>query len=147
MSIQQFLTDINGIAQLWATDGQFLGLLSSNPYDTNSISNFHGIYGSPHGLYSIRNLHGMYGGEHGLYSPYNLHCINPPVIFYQNQAVLIVSKNTYFQANGLPIVDPDFLVGVYAQAVSSPMDRLNQAAHDTQNHLNRSAAIIASMFQ
>ena len=147
MSIQQFLAEIDGMAQLWSANGQFLGLLSSNQYDANSISNFHGIYGSPHGLYSIRNLYGMYGGEYGLYSPYNPYCLNPPIIFYQGQAVLMVTRNTYVVANGLPIIDPDFLLGMYAQGFSSPMDRLNQASYDTQNHINQAAIITMSMFR
>lgn len=157
MSIPQFLAAANGIAQLWSSaDGQFLGLLSSDRHDTNSISNLHGIYGSLHGTHSIRNPHSLYGGVHGGHSPYNPSCGNPPVVSYQNQIVLVITRNTHIQTNGLPIIDPDFLLGVYMQLgyspnmfypTSTPMDRLNQAAWNTQQSLNQSAAIIASMFR
>ncbi|PMB48087.1 hypothetical protein CEN40_07615 [Fischerella thermalis CCMEE 5205] len=153
MSIPQLLTAINGIAQLWPINEQFLGVLSSDRHDSNSISNFHGNYGSSYGTYSIRNPHGVYGGEHGTYSPYNPYCPNPPFVIYQNQAVLVVTRNPYIETNGVPVLDPDFLLGVYAQLgcspnlfYSDPMDRLNQAARDTQQFMNQSAAIIASMF-
>jgi hypothetical protein len=157
MSIPQFLAAANGIAQLCSSaDGQFLGFLSSDRHETNSISNLHGIYGSLHGTHSIRNPHGLYGGVHGGHSPYNPYCGNPPVVSYQNQIVLVITRNTNIQTNGLPIIDPDFLLGVYMQLgyspnmfypTSTPMDRLNQAAWNTQQSLNQSAAIIASMFR
>lgn len=119
MSIVDFLVSVNGVAQLWAADGQFLGVLSSNLYDPNSISNPHANYGGSHGIYSIRNLYGLYGSQYGVYSPYNNFCINPPVVFYQNQPVLMVTKNSYVISNGLPIIDPDLLLGVYAQLANS----------------------------
>jgi hypothetical protein len=157
MSIPQFLAAANGIAQLWSSaDGQFLGLLSSDQHDTNSISNLYGIYGSLHDTCSIRNPHGLYGGIHGGHSPYNPYCGKPPVVSYQNQIVLVITRNTNIQTNGLPIIDPDFLLGVYMQLgyspnifypTSTPMDRLNQAAWNTQQSLNQSAVIIASMFR
>ena len=119
MSIPEFLAAINGIAQLWAADRQFLGVLSSDRYDPNSISNLHGMYGSAYGLYSIRNQHGIYGGAYGLYSPYNTHCLNPPFVLHQGQAVLVVLKNAHFQTNGVPVIDPDFLLDIYAQFSNS----------------------------
>ncbi|AUT03906.1 hypothetical protein CLI64_27915 [Nostoc sp. CENA543] len=115
MSIIDFLISMNGVAQLWASDGQFLGTLSSNLYDPNSISNPHGMYGSSQGIYSIRNSYGLYGGLYGVHSPYNNYCINPPIILYQGQPVLMVTKNSYVMSNGLPVVDPDLLLGLYAQ--------------------------------
>ncbi|HEY9800286.1 MAG TPA: hypothetical protein V6D25_08000 [Leptolyngbyaceae cyanobacterium] len=120
MTMLEFLTAINGAGQLWAGNGQFLGLLSSNRYDVNSISNPHGMYGSQHGLYSISNQYGMYGGQHGLYSPYNSYCLNPPIIFYQQQAVLMVTRNSYVQTNGLQVIDPDLLIIAYTQLKNTP---------------------------
>ena len=115
MSIVDFLVSANGVAQLWAADGQCLGILSSNLYDANSISNPHGIYGGIYGMYSIRNSYGLYGGSHGIYSPYNIYCLNPPFVLYQGQTVMIVTKNSHYLSNGLPMVDPDLMLGVYAQ--------------------------------
>jgi hypothetical protein len=143
MSIPEFLAAINGIAQLWAADRQFLGVLSSDRYDPNSISNLHGMYGSAYGLYSIRNQHGIYGGAYGLYSPYNTHCLNPPFVLHQGQAVLVVLKNAHFQTNGVPVIDPDFLLDIYAQfsnspnsVYSAPIERVYQNTEHTQQALN-----------
>jgi Flp pilus assembly protein TadD len=121
MNLQEFLLSINGYATLVDSDGTFLGVVSSNQYDLNSICNPHGQYGSPHALYSVRNQHGMYGGSHGIYSPYNPHCIQPPAIVYNGSVVLVVTRNTHLTSFaygtqllcGVPIVDPDFLFAVY----------------------------------
>jgi hypothetical protein len=96
----------------------------------------------------------MYSGTSGIYSPYNIFCLNPPFVLYQNQPVLVVTRNAHFQTNGVPVVDPDFLLGVYAQLAilaqilnnSTPMDRVNEAARNTMDVLNNASAIAASMF-
>lgn len=121
MNLQEFLLSINGCATLVASDGTFLGVVSSNQYDLNSISHPHGQYGSPHALYNVRNQHSMYGGSHGIYSPYNPHCIQPPVIVYNDRVVLVVTRNTNLISfaygtqllSDIPIIDPDFLFAVY----------------------------------
>jgi hypothetical protein len=115
MSILEFLASADGIAQLWAADGQFLGVLSSHQSDPNSITNPN-TYGSFYSYYSIKNPASLYGGACGLYSPYNITCINPPVILYQGQPMLVVSKNLSVLTNGLPIIDPDWMLSVYTQA-------------------------------
>lgn len=119
MSILDFLANANGIAQLWAPNGQFLGVLSSDQYDLNSISNPHGLYGGSCGIYSIQNPCGMYGGVCGFYSPYNISSFNPPIVVYQNQPVLVATRNSYVQTNGLPVVDPDLILSVYAQLAAN----------------------------
>ncbi|TAF07969.1 MAG: hypothetical protein EAZ77_08040 [Nostocales cyanobacterium] len=154
MSILEFLIAINGMAQLWSADNVCLGLLSSNQHDPNSINNLHGIYGGYQGIYSIRNSVGMYGGVCGIHSPYNISCLNPPFVLYQGQPVLVVTRNAYFQTNGIPVIDPDFLLGVYAQLASSPqmlhnstpMDRINESVRNTMESINNAGAIVASMF-
>jgi hypothetical protein len=80
MTVLDFLTAIDGVAQLYAADGQFLGVLSSNQYDLNSIFNPNGIYGSTWGIFSIRNPSSLYGSSYGIYSPYNPNSLNPPII-------------------------------------------------------------------
>ncbi|MTJ10282.1 hypothetical protein [Anabaena sp. UHCC 0204] len=154
MSILEFLIAINGNAQLWSADNVCLGLLSSNQHDPNSINNLHGIYGGYHGNYSIRNSHSLYGGQHGTHSPYNIYCPNPPFVLYQGQPVLVITRNAYFQTNGVPVIDPDFLLGVYAQLAASPqmlhhstpMDRINESARNTMESITHAGAIVASMF-
>lgn len=113
----EFFAAVNGMAQLWAADGQFLGILSSDRYNSYSINNIHGDYGSSHGTYSIRNSAGLYGNTSGIYSPYNTKGIDPPIFSYDGQAVLVVTKNLalYKQVNGLLLIDPDLLLAVYAK--------------------------------
>jgi hypothetical protein len=117
----EFLTSINGIAQLWAADGQFLGVISSNRYDPYSISNPRSEYGSFSGIYSIHNADGLYGSSSGIYSPYHPESVNPPLVFFQEQPILVLSKNYHLQkqVNGLTVVDPDLLLMVYGQLANS----------------------------
>ncbi|BAY18367.1 hypothetical protein NIES21_42130 [Anabaenopsis circularis NIES-21] len=119
MTILEFLVAINGIGQLWAADRQFLGVLSNNQYDMNSISNPYGNYGGKYGSYSIFNPYGNYGSKCGNYSPYNIYCSTPPFIIYQEQIVLVVSKNANLQINGVQVLDPDLLISAYIQADNS----------------------------
>lgn len=133
MSIVDFLVSVNGVAQLWAADGQFLGVLSSNLYDQNSISNPHGIYGGSYGMYSIQNSYGLYGSQYGLYSPYNIYCLNPPIVLYQGQPVLIVTRNSYVLSNNLPVVDPELLLGVYAPQIINSIATYNPQIGLSQN--------------
>ncbi len=53
--------------------GKYLGNLSANPYDQNSVSNPYGQYGSPYSQDSINNPVGEYG------SPYSDKSINNPI--------------------------------------------------------------------
>ncbi|HEY9634934.1 MAG TPA: hypothetical protein V6D14_16140 [Coleofasciculaceae cyanobacterium] len=110
-TILEFLIAANGDAQLCASDGQFLGKLSSQ-HDDNSIINPNSPYGNPHSATCIQNSASPYGGACGQYSPYNLTCLNPPIILHQSQPIAAVTRNSYAQTNGLSIVDPDFLLGL-----------------------------------
>lgn len=138
MNIIEFLRSIDGLGQLWAADGQFLGILSSNQYDQNSICNPNGIYGSSHSATSIRAEYSMYGGEYGVYSPYNSYCVQPPAIFSQNQIVLMVTRNRYAVTNGVQIVDPDILLIAYssnAHSAPNPLNAYTRMHRDNQNFL------------
>ncbi len=53
--------------------GKYLGNLSANPYDQNSVSNPYGQYGSLYSQDSINNPVGEYG------SPYSDKSINNPI--------------------------------------------------------------------
>ncbi len=52
--------------------GQYLGTLSANPYDSDSVSNPYGEYGSEYSDTSINNPYGEYG------SPYSDSSVNNP---------------------------------------------------------------------
>jgi len=63
-------------------DGKYLGTLSSNPYDPDSVSNAYGQYGSRYSPDSINNPYGQYG------SPYSNESVTNP---YATQAPRIVA--------------------------------------------------------
>jgi hypothetical protein len=135
MTILEFLQSINGYGQLWSADGQFLGLLSSNQNDINSITNPN-TFGNPYSYNSIRNASGIYGSTCGIYSPYNSVCLNPPVVLYQNQPVLVMTRNSLLFTNGLPILDPDLVLIAYLQldsAIPNPAVNFLQPYVQTRN--------------
>lgn len=66
---------------IYAADGQFLGVINDNEFDSNSIANSFGTYGSVYSSYSIWNEFGTYGSEFSSYSPYNAFTTTPPEIY------------------------------------------------------------------
>ena len=60
--------------------GKYLGTLSSNPYDQDSVSNPFGKYGSPYSQDSINNPVGEYGSPYSDKSINNPYATNPPII-------------------------------------------------------------------
>jgi hypothetical protein len=87
------LADIDGFAILVAHDGTFLGKLSSNVLDTESVCNEVGQYGS------------TISSE----SAYNTITATPPRIIYRDRVVGYLTKNPIL-AGG---VDPDVLFATY----------------------------------
>lgn len=112
-SFIELLKNLDGQGQLWSPSGQFLGRLSSNPNELNSIINPYGFYGSSFSATSIRNRSGQYGGFQGIYSPFNPNCLNPPFISGDGQRLLVVTRNPNISTNGLRSVTPDFLLAAY----------------------------------
>ncbi len=64
--------------------GRYLGNLSTNPFDPDSVSNPYGRYGSPYSEDSINNPHGKYGSSYSNDSPHNPYATNPPIIIDQS---------------------------------------------------------------
>ena len=60
--------------------GKYLGNLSNNRYDQNSVSNPYGEYGSPYSQESINNPVGEYGSPYSDKSINNPYATNPPII-------------------------------------------------------------------
>lgn len=58
----------------------YLGCLNCNAYDSNSIWNSYGDYGSKYNSKSIWNKYGDYGGAYSDYSPFCRYANNPPVV-------------------------------------------------------------------
>lgn len=61
-------------------DGKYLGNLSANQYDPNSVSNPYGQYGSPYSPDSINNPYGRYGSPYSNESANNPYATQPPMI-------------------------------------------------------------------
>ena len=90
-----------GTATIWAADGTYLGLVSSNPYASESILNNYGSYGSEYQANSIFNAYGTYGGLYGSNSACNSYASssNVPYVLYQGVKVTYLTINS-FVANG-----------------------------------------------
>ncbi|MFN4168119.1 MAG: hypothetical protein ACK4HD_07430 [Pannonibacter phragmitetus] len=73
-------------------NGQYLGNLSNNQYDPNSISNPYGQYGSPYSPNSVNNPYGQYGSPYSPNSANNPYATNPPRVYAP-------SSNTYGTQN------------------------------------------------
>lgn len=58
----------------------YLGCLNCDKYNSNSIWNAYGTYGSKYNSNSIWNSYGAYGGEYSSYSPFNSYSSTPPII-------------------------------------------------------------------
>ena len=82
---------------LLAQDGQFLGLLSSNKYQIDSIMNEYGVYGSKYSATSIFNQHSRYGSPHASYSAINPNTSTPPLIILKGQLIGVLTMNEHLQ--------------------------------------------------
>ncbi len=88
-----------------ADDGQFLGVINDNAFDSDSIANDFGTYGSTFGSFSIWNEFGTYGSAFGPLSPWNDFATNPPLIFEGEFFVAYLTTNSFF----VPNIDPNDL--------------------------------------
>jgi hypothetical protein len=84
-------------------DGTFLGSLNPNNYDSDSIFNKYGNYGSKYGQNSIFNKYSGYGGHFSPLSPFNSSSQTPPRIFSNGREVGFLTTNTSFS----PRIDPN----------------------------------------
>lgn len=60
--------------------GQYLGNLSNNQYDPNSVSNKYSVHGSEYSPSSINNPYGVHGSPYSNKSVRNQYATQPPVI-------------------------------------------------------------------
>lgn len=99
----------------------YLGKASSNPFESDSITNTYGSYGSPFSSTSIRNTYSNFGSAFATYSAYNSFTSSPPILYtlsggrYIAQAYL--TKNTFLY----PRVDPDLLLAYLTSLGSVPV--------------------------
>jgi hypothetical protein len=76
-----------------ANDGQYLGRLT-NRFDTESIYNEFGQYGSEFSALSIYNQFGQYGSEFSQLSPFNPFTSTPPRLIKNGTALAYFTVNT-----------------------------------------------------
>jgi len=63
-------------------NGQYLGNLSANKYDPDSVNNPYGQYGNKYSQDSINNPYGQYGSRYSNDSANNPYATNPPKIIH-----------------------------------------------------------------
>jgi hypothetical protein len=80
MPLRRSLPTLAGPPSLVGEDGTYLGTLSSNPYDPNSVSNPYGRYGSRYSPDSVNNPYGVYGSRYSPYSATNPYATQAPKI-------------------------------------------------------------------
>jgi hypothetical protein len=90
-----------------ANDDQYLGKLSLNIYDPESILNRYGSYGSPYSSTSIFNKYSNYGSQYSSLSPFNQFTSTPPAIYLRGKKAGLLTKNKYVGRNN---IDPDDLL-------------------------------------
>ncbi len=72
--------------------GKYLGTLSNNQFDPDSVSNPYGRYGSEYSSDSINNPYGKYGSPYSNDSVNNPYATNPPkIIDYKNTPRIKIS--------------------------------------------------------
>ena len=101
---------IDGRAILIASDGTYLGVVSSNRFGADSVCNEFGGHGSPFAAESVRNEFGAYGSPFASMSAYNQFTSTPPAIVLDGAVVGYLTKNT-LQPGAR--VDPDVLFTLY----------------------------------
>lgn len=84
-----------GPPSLVGADGTYLGVLSNNPYDPNSVSNPYGRYGSPYSPTSVNNPYGKYGSPYSPQSATNPYATQPPLVV--NPYLGRLSANPYLR--------------------------------------------------
>ena len=78
---------------LLAANEQFLGRITTNRYDTSSILNQYGPFGSRYSQTSIFNPYSPYGSKYGQYSVNNPYCQAPPTLVINGRKVGVVTRN------------------------------------------------------
>lgn len=93
-------------ATLIAQDSQNspLGKIS-NPFDSKSIFNEYGEYGSEYSVKSIWNQYGSFGGEYSTYSPFNKYTSTPPMLIKNGKVIGYLTVNKFVK----PSISPNLL--------------------------------------
>ncbi len=90
-------------AKLIAQDSEntYLGKIS-NSYDSESIFNEYGTYGSEYSSNSIWNEYSTFGSEYSSYSPFNEYTSTPPMIIKDGKIIGYLSAIKSIEASISP---------------------------------------------
>lgn len=80
-------------AEIYASDGQFLGVFTNNAFQATGIANEFGLYGSNFALYSIFNNFGQYGSKFALKSAFNSFSTAPPILVVEGKGIAYLTTN------------------------------------------------------
>ncbi len=93
---------VNGASIVAQDDANtFLGRIS-NSYDSNSIFNEYGSYGSEYSSGSIWNQYGTFGSEYNSYSATNKYSSTPPMIIKNKRIIGYLSANKSLRSSISP---------------------------------------------
>ena len=93
---------------IFGADGKYLGRVSNNRYQTDSIANQYGDFGSSYSDASIFNKFGIYGSSTSDLSAFNNFASRPPLLYLSTgQAVAYVTTNQ----SKMPRIDSSILIG------------------------------------
>ncbi len=81
-------------AGIFSQDGKFLGKITSNRFDQDSIGNLYGSYGAQSSPTSIFNKFGSYGSDFSNTSAFFQFASTPPVIVLNGKATWYLTINT-----------------------------------------------------
>jgi hypothetical protein len=66
-------------------DGTHLGRLNADRYDSESVANPYGKYGSPYSSSSTNNPYSTYGSPYSSQSASNPYTSTPPIVIYDGR--------------------------------------------------------------
>ncbi|RKU27408.1 hypothetical protein C6497_11720 [Candidatus Poribacteria bacterium] len=97
-------------AKVVSNDGTdtFLGEITGK-YNSNSIFNNYGIYGSKYSVTSIWNPYSIYGSKYSIYSAFNDYTITPPQIIKNNTRIGYLTTNKHLHGG----VSPNLLKSLF----------------------------------
>lgn len=82
--------------ELYSNDGKtYLGELTSNEYNSDSVFNAYGTYGSKYSIDSIWNTYGTYGSAYSSESAFNEYASKPPIIVLNGKIIRYLTTNSY----------------------------------------------------
>lgn len=104
-SISPPVTTSKEMPKLYSNDGKvFLGNLTTDKYDSDSIYNTYGDYGSKYASKSIWNEYGNYGSQYSNTSAFDDYATKPPVIILNGKIIGYITTNKYTTGAISPVV-------------------------------------------